>query len=98
MLKIFAFLVVALPLTATVSQNVYAQGREASHLGAERPGGEQGGPRLRREFGRNFYGFGPWAGYGTGGPPLFYGDSLRCYLHQRVLTPNGWTLVPIYVC
>jgi hypothetical protein len=43
-----------------------------------------------------YYGLPPYYGQAPYyGPPVY---PLRCYLHQRVRTPNGWQLVPVYVC
>jgi hypothetical protein len=50
-----------------------------------------------------YYGVPPPPDYGV--PPApYYGvsppgyDSLRCYLHRHVDTPNGPVLQPVYVC
>jgi hypothetical protein len=65
----------------------------------------------RRDFGTNVvvmpsvvpYGVPPPPDYGV--PPApYYGvsppglDSLKCYLHRYVETPNGPVLQPVYVC
>jgi hypothetical protein len=65
----------------------------------------------RRDFGTNVvvmpstvpYGVPPPPDYGV--PPApYYGvsppglDSLKCYLHRYVETPNGPVLEPVYVC
>jgi hypothetical protein len=65
----------------------------------------------RRDFGTNVvvvpsavpYGVPPPPDYGV--PPApYYGvsppglDSLKCYLHRHVETPNGPVLEPVYVC
>ena len=64
----------------------------------------RGGSRFRGGFGRQGFGTNivvvPSAGlaapyYGVS-PPGY--ESLRCYLHRHVDTPNGPVLQPVYVC
>jgi hypothetical protein len=88
MFKVKALLVAASLLFESIGLNG-ASAREGPH---------KGGLPFRGEFGRDFRGFGPVGNYGIIAPSPYYFDSLRCYLHQRVLTPKGWELVPIYVC
>ena len=63
----------------------------------------------RRDIGTNIVVVPPAPYYGAPPPPdyggaPYYGvsppdyDSLRCYLHRPVQTPNGPILEPVYVC
>jgi hypothetical protein len=69
-----------------------------SFLGLSRFGG--GFDRGRRDFGSNIV----VVPSVVAAPPPYYDapppgyDSLRCFLHRHVETPNGPVLEPVYVC
>jgi hypothetical protein len=69
-----------------------------SFLGRGRFGG--GFDRGRRDFGSNIV----VVPSVVAAPPPYYDapppgyDSLRCFLHRHVETPNGLVLEPVYVC
>jgi hypothetical protein len=87
------------------SKSAYAQNRGVGNFGHRgsfhgRSGFRGGFDRGRRDFGPNIVivpsVVAPPPPYYDAPPPSY--DSLRCFLHRHVKTPNGWALEPVYVC
>ena len=78
----------------------FAQNRGFGNFGRFSGSFRGGFDRGRRDFGPNIVVLpsvvAPPAPY-YDAPPLGY-DSLRCFLHRQVETPNGLVSEPVYVC